>query len=274
MHGKSLVHVEMTESYSTDSFLMALRRFMTVHGAPRRFQSDQGDQLVAASKQLATWNWARVDELCSQKGATWRLVPTGGQHYNGQAEWVIGLMKLCLAQTLEGKRCSLMELATVLAEAAQAVNSWPIARSKPSDDPTIGGPITPPHLQLGRASIEIPEVQFDLSPTLTKRLKYLEDIKAEFLEEVDGPGVPGPSVSAEVEEAAPGRPGGRRGAGEEQDCSWSRVPAGKSRGGHPRRGRPREVCPGGVQEPRKASVQAHIVPHTKGSSDCASRLPV
>jgi hypothetical protein len=53
-----------------------------VHGAPRRFQSDQGDQLVAASKKLATWNWASVDKLCSQRGATWRLVPTGGQHYN------------------------------------------------------------------------------------------------------------------------------------------------------------------------------------------------
>jgi hypothetical protein len=51
-----LVHVEMTESYSTDPFLMALRQFMTVYGAPRRFQSDQGDQLVVASKQLATWN--------------------------------------------------------------------------------------------------------------------------------------------------------------------------------------------------------------------------
>jgi hypothetical protein len=63
----SLVHVEMTESYPMDSFLMALRRFMMVHGAPRRFQSDQGDQLVVASKQLATWDWVRVDELCSQK---------------------------------------------------------------------------------------------------------------------------------------------------------------------------------------------------------------
>jgi hypothetical protein len=109
----SLVHVVMTESYSTDSFLMVLRRFMTVHGAPRRFQSDQGDQLVVASKQLVTWNWVRVDELCSQKGATWRLVPTGGQHYNDQTEQVMDLMKLCLAQTLEGKRCSIMELATV-----------------------------------------------------------------------------------------------------------------------------------------------------------------
>jgi hypothetical protein len=36
------------ESYSTDSFLMALRRFKAKNGAPRRFQSNQGDQLVAA----------------------------------------------------------------------------------------------------------------------------------------------------------------------------------------------------------------------------------
>ncbi len=75
---------EMTESYSTDSFLMALRRFMTIHGAPGRFQLDQGDQLVVASKQLATLDWSKVDELCSQKGAAWRLVPTGsgGQSYS------------------------------------------------------------------------------------------------------------------------------------------------------------------------------------------------
>jgi hypothetical protein len=77
-------------------------------------------------------------------------------------------------------QCSIMELATVLAKTAQAVNSWPIARSKPSEDLTSGGPITLLHLQQGRASIEIPEVKFDLSPSLTKRLKYLEEIKAEF----------------------------------------------------------------------------------------------
>jgi hypothetical protein len=52
----SLAHVEIAKSYSTESFLMAMRRFMALHRAPRRFQSDQGTQLVAASKQLDTWN--------------------------------------------------------------------------------------------------------------------------------------------------------------------------------------------------------------------------
>jgi hypothetical protein len=72
---------------------------------------------------MATCDWSKVDELCGQKGATWRLAPTGGQHYKGQAERVIGMMKLCLAQMLESKQCSVLELATVLA--AQVVNSPP-----------------------------------------------------------------------------------------------------------------------------------------------------
>ncbi len=46
----SLVHVEVTDAYSKDSFLLAVRRFMAIHGAPSRFQSDQGTQLVAAAK--------------------------------------------------------------------------------------------------------------------------------------------------------------------------------------------------------------------------------
>jgi hypothetical protein len=33
----SLVHVEVTDAYSTDSFLLAVRRFMAIHGAPSRF---------------------------------------------------------------------------------------------------------------------------------------------------------------------------------------------------------------------------------------------
>jgi hypothetical protein len=43
-----------------------------------------------------------------------------------------------------------------MAEAAQVVNSRPIARG--SEDTQAGGPITPLHLQLGRATVEVPRV--------------------------------------------------------------------------------------------------------------------
>jgi hypothetical protein len=174
----SLVHVEITESYSTDAFLLALRRFMALHGAPRRFQSDQGTQLVAASKQVISWDWTKIHQFADGTGIDWQAVPAGAQHFNGQAERIIGLVKKCFTQTLEGKTCSYEELSTIVAEAAQMVNSRPIARN--SDYPSSGGPITPLHLQLGRATVGVPQVRFEESPQLTRCLQYVEEVKRQF----------------------------------------------------------------------------------------------
>jgi hypothetical protein len=101
-------------------------------------------------------------------------VPTGGQHYNGQTEGVIRLLKRCLAQSLKGKRCSMMEMATLL------VNILPIALGKSSEDPASGSPITPLHLQLGRTLVGISEVKFNLNPSLTNQLQYIDEVKKEF----------------------------------------------------------------------------------------------
>jgi hypothetical protein len=154
----SLAHVEIAETYPTESFLMAVRRFLALHGAPKRFQSEQGTLLVAASKQLATWDWTAVHEAVEKEGAEWHIVPTGGQHYNGQAERLIRLLKRCLEGTLNSRRLTLGELNTVVAEAAQMVNSRPIAKN--TGDPETGGPITPLHLQLGRATVKVPNMKF------------------------------------------------------------------------------------------------------------------
>jgi len=174
----SLVHVEVTDAYSTDSFLLAVRRFMAIHGAPSRFQSDQGTQLVAAAKQIRAWDWSKVHSEVGARGAEWHLVPTGAQHFNGQAERMIGLLKPCLEQAVAGRRYSYGELATVMAEAAQVVNSRPIARG--SEDTQAGGPITPLHLQLGRATVEVPRVRFEEAPSLTRRLQHAEEGVKQF----------------------------------------------------------------------------------------------
>ncbi len=57
-----------------------VRRFMAIHGVPSRFQSDQGMQLVAAAKQIRTWDWTKVHSEVGARGAEWHLVPTGAQH--------------------------------------------------------------------------------------------------------------------------------------------------------------------------------------------------
>jgi hypothetical protein len=89
----SAVHVEFMGTYSTDNFLMALRWFMCTRGVPSRIQSDRGEQLVATSKQIRAWDFKEIREWAGKRGIHWHLITTGGQHFNGQAERIIRVLK-------------------------------------------------------------------------------------------------------------------------------------------------------------------------------------
>ena len=46
------VHVDISPDYSTEKFLMVLRRFVSIRGYPSKLYSDNGAQLLAANKEL------------------------------------------------------------------------------------------------------------------------------------------------------------------------------------------------------------------------------
>jgi hypothetical protein len=57
----SAAHIEFAATcFSTDSFLMALRRFMCFKGTLSRFRSNKSEQLVAAAKQASLWDFKEV----------------------------------------------------------------------------------------------------------------------------------------------------------------------------------------------------------------------
>jgi hypothetical protein len=91
---------------------------MCLRGLSLRIQSDRGEQLVAASKQITVWNFMDVMQWAGRKGVEWVLVPTGGQHFNGHAEKMVGLIKKQIWRSFEGKKYSLKETITILQEAA------------------------------------------------------------------------------------------------------------------------------------------------------------
>jgi hypothetical protein len=163
----SAIHLELAESYSTDSFLQALRRFVCLHGCPHTIISDRGEQLVAAEKQVEEWDPAAIQNWIAGKRIKWKFAPAGGQHLNGQADRMIQEVKKVLKSTLEGKSCSFNEIATILYEAAIIVNSRPIGIAGRQSDLEAGTPITPLHLMLERATIEAPEVEFSDALNLT-----------------------------------------------------------------------------------------------------------
>jgi hypothetical protein len=148
----SAVHIEFMDTYSTDSFLMALQCFMCLRGTPSRFQSDRGEQLVAAAKQVTSWDFKEVTQWAGKKGIEWILVPTGGQHFNGQAERMIGLIKRQIWRSFEGRKYSHEETITILQEATQVINSRPLGRNPWPE----GEPLCPQDLMLGRARCSQP----------------------------------------------------------------------------------------------------------------------
>jgi hypothetical protein len=172
----SALHVEFMDMYSTDSFLLALRRFMSVRGTPTRFQSDRREQLVVAAKQVATWDFKEVVQWAGRKGIEWTLVPTGGQHFNGQAERMIGLIKKQLWKTFEGKKLTHEETLTVLAEAVQKINSRPLTWNPRPE----GEPLCVQDLMLGKAKPGQVEVRFESGKKLAKRFKNVQRTQQEF----------------------------------------------------------------------------------------------
>ncbi len=102
---------------------------------------------MAASKQIAMWNFDDVVQWAGRKGIEWVLVTTGGQHFNGQAERMIGLIKKQIWRSFEGRKYSHEETVTILQEAAQVINSRPLACNPWAE----GKPLCPEDLMLGRA---------------------------------------------------------------------------------------------------------------------------
>lgn len=137
--------------------------------------------MVAASKQVATWDFSRLQDWTSGKKTEWVVLPTGGQHFNGVAERMVGQAKLALEQVLGNKIATFGEMQTLLKRAEYIVNSRPL-KVQPGSDPEMMAPITPMHIMYGRSDIEMPVLKFELNPSLTRRMQFWEEVKKEFWE--------------------------------------------------------------------------------------------
>ena len=99
---------------------------------------------------------------------------------NGVTESLIKVTKNQLKIALEGKRLNFIETQTALSEISQIMNSRPLGLyARPGTDPLSGGPITPNHLLLGRASAAVPDLHFE-KVSLVKRMKFIATCVEEF----------------------------------------------------------------------------------------------
>lgn len=73
------VHVDLAADYSTNKFLMVLRRFVSIRGYPSKLYSDNGPQLVAANEELTNivkgWNQKELQQFGVMEGFKWEFTP-------------------------------------------------------------------------------------------------------------------------------------------------------------------------------------------------------
>ena len=167
------VYLDVIESYSTDSFLLAMRRFQYSHGTPSLLISDAGSQLKAAKEIMEAMDFSLVqEEWRDSTEFCWNVAPTAAHHFVGQAEVFIRETKKLLQKSLSIGTLNWSEFQTVLKEISWILNSRPLT-STTSEDSSSLDIITPLHLLGGRASTSVPDVNRAARCDLTKRLRHI-----------------------------------------------------------------------------------------------------
>ena len=148
------VHLEIANSLETDSFINALRRFISRRGPIRQLRSDQGTNFVGARKELtqalAEMDQEKIKTTLLEEQCDWfsfKMNVPSASHMGGVWERQIRSVRNILSSLLQniGKQLDDESLRTLMCEAQATVNSCPLAVNQLAD-PDSPTPLTPNHL--------------------------------------------------------------------------------------------------------------------------------
>ncbi|KAI2642395.1 Ribosomal RNA large subunit methyltransferase M [Labeo rohita] len=164
------VYLDLLHQMDTDSFLMALRRFISRRGKPFEIISDQGTNFRggerALQKDFAVLHPSLQEQLASHQ-ISFKFNPPGASHFGSCWEREIRSLKSALCSILGDQIVTEEVLCTVLVEMEGILNSKPL-RYTSSD---VAGPdsVTPNMLLMGRPDSSLPQVIYPESEMLSKR---------------------------------------------------------------------------------------------------------
>ena len=139
------IHIEVLATMETDSFLNALRRFLSRRGQVKKIFSDNGTNLVGTEKllkdELAKLNATAITKEMETRGVEWHFNPPHASHFGGAWERQIRSIRrvlngLGLVQVMSDET-----LSTLMCEAEAVLNARPLTRV--TDDPEEVRPLTP-----------------------------------------------------------------------------------------------------------------------------------
>ncbi|XP_067294186.1 uncharacterized protein [Pseudorasbora parva] len=164
------VYLDLLYQMDTDSFLMALRRFISRRGKPFEIISDQGTNfrggVRALQEDFAELQPSLQEQLASHQ-ISFKFNPPGAAHFGGCWEREIRSLKSALCSTIGDQIVTEEVLRTVLVEIEGILNAKPLGYT--SSDVADPDPVTPNMLLMGRHDSSLPQVVYPESELLSKR---------------------------------------------------------------------------------------------------------
>ena len=184
------IHLEVSATLETDSFINALRRFINRRGPVRTIRCDQGSNLVGAKnelqKALSSMDQTRVRHFLLERNCDWiefQLNVPSASHMGGVWERQIRTARNVLSVLLDqcGSQLNDESLQTFMTEVEAVVNSRPLTVENLTS-PDALKPLTPNHLLTGKSRVVLPPPgEFQRADLyLRKRWRRVQHLANEF----------------------------------------------------------------------------------------------
>ena len=174
------VHIEVTHSLDTDSFIQALRRLIARRGNVRQIRSDNGSNFVGAEQELlktfSEMDHNKIENFLQDHGGdwiTWKRNPPAASHMGGIWEHQIRSPRAILNSLLQTRGHSLDEesLQTLMTETEAITNSRPLTVETINDGQSTM-PISPNNILTMKTKVVMPPPGVFQKPDLYCRSRW------------------------------------------------------------------------------------------------------
>ncbi|KAK2575256.1 hypothetical protein KPH14_012780 [Odynerus spinipes] len=175
------VHVELVMDMTTESFLAALKRFLSRRGRPVEIISDNGTTFVGANRELRELQdlflkestQHQICDFLSTENVTWQFIPPRAPHFGGLWESAVKSVKFHLKRVAGNASLNHDEFYTLLTQVEAILNSRPLCAL--SNDPNDYSFLSPGHFLIGDSLMSHPEP--DLTITKQARLSRWQRVE-------------------------------------------------------------------------------------------------
>ncbi|XP_055632412.1 uncharacterized protein LOC129772908 [Toxorhynchites rutilus septentrionalis] len=165
------VHVEVANSLTTSSCIMALQNFIARRGTPVSFYSDCGTNFVGAKRMLQElyqkFDQHQLAREFVTSSTAWHFNPPASPHMGGSWERLIGSIKRNLSEVLSRKRPTDEELRNALTVIEGVLNSRPLTHVPIEDEAAAA--LTPNHFLLGSSDGSKPLTMIETDTATLRR---------------------------------------------------------------------------------------------------------